>query len=138
MLPMIRIGELAHQSQVSRDTLRFYEKHGLITPSARTDAGYRLYAESDIKRIGFIVSAKKVGFTLNEIQQLLQLEVTKDIKSCQDVKEFVDHKIQLVNQQRQPNNHCEHEQQRQQQKNQYDPRGAAIAAHLKSIHERIP
>jgi len=90
---------LAHQSQVSRDTLRFYEKHGLITPSARTDAGYRLYAESDIKRIGFIVSAKKVGFTLNEIQQLLQLEVTKDIKSCQDVKEFVDHKIQLVNQQ---------------------------------------
>ncbi|MDA8647184.1 Zn(2+)-responsive transcriptional regulator [Porticoccaceae bacterium] len=96
---MIRIGELAHQSQVSRDTLRFYEKHGLITPSARTDAGYRLYAESDIKRIGFIVSAKKVGFTLNEIQQLLQLEVTKDIKSCQDVKEFVDHKIQLVNQQ---------------------------------------
>ena len=96
---MIRIGELAHQSQVSRDTLRFYEKHGLITPCARTDAGYRLYAESDIKRIGFIVSAKKVGFTLNEIQQLLQLEVTKDIKSCQDVKEFVDHKIQLVNQQ---------------------------------------
>ena len=96
---MIRIGELAHQSQVSRDTLRFYEKHGLITPSARTGAGYRLYAESDIKRIGFIVSAKKVGFTLNEIQQLLQLEVTKDIKSCQDVKEFVDHKIQLVNQQ---------------------------------------
>ena len=96
---MIRIGELAHRSQVSRDTLRFYEKHGLITPSARTDAGYRLYAESDIKRIGFIVSAKKVGFTLNEIQQLLQLEVTKDIKSCQDVKEFVDHKIQLVNQQ---------------------------------------
>ena len=96
---MIRIGELAHQSQVSRDTLRFYEKHGLITPSARTEAGYRLYAESDIKRIGFIVSAKKVGFTLNEIQQLLQLEVTKDIKSCQDVKEFVDHKIQLVNQQ---------------------------------------
>mgnify|MGYP000963201681 CR=1 FL=1 len=96
---MILIGKLAHQSQVSRDTLRFYEKHGLITPSARTDAGYRLYAESDIKRVGFIVSAKKVGFTLNEIQQLLQLEVTKDIKSCQDVKEFVDHKIQLVNQQ---------------------------------------
>ena len=96
---MIRIGESAHQSQGSRDTLRLYEKHGLITPSAYTNAGYRLYAESDIKRIGFIVSAKKVGFTLNEIQQLLQLEVTKDIKSCQDVKEFVDHKIQLVNQQ---------------------------------------
>ena len=40
-----------------------------------------------------------MGITLNEIQQLLQLEVTKDIKSCQDVKEFVDHKIQLVNEQ---------------------------------------
>ena len=95
---MLKIGELAQHAGISRDTLRFYEKHGLITPSNRTDSGYRLYSKSDVLRINFILSAKEVGFTLNEIHQLLELEVTKDKKSCQDVKEFVDNKIQVVNQ----------------------------------------
>ena len=95
---MLKIGELAKLTGISRDALRFYEKHGLITPTARTDSGYRLYSTSDVLRIRFILSAKEVGFTLNEIHQLLELEVTKDDKSCQDVKQFVDNKIQVVNQ----------------------------------------
>lgn len=95
---MLKIGELAELAGISRDALRFYEKHGLVTPTARTDSGYRLYSKSDVLRISFILSAKEVGFTLNEIHQLLELEVTKDKKSCQDVKEFVDNKIQVVNQ----------------------------------------
>jgi MerR family Zn(II)-responsive transcriptional regulator of zntA len=95
---MLKIGELATQAKVSRDTLRFYEKHGLIKPSNRSDAGYRLYSDSDIHRISFILSAKEVGFTLNEIHQLLELEVTKDQKSCEEVKQFVDAKITIVNQ----------------------------------------
>lgn len=95
---MLKIGELAIQAKVSRDTLRFYEKHGLIKPSNRSDAGYRLYSDSDIHRISFILSAKEVGFTLNEIHQLLELEVTKDQKSCEEVKQFVDAKITIVNQ----------------------------------------
>ena len=95
---MLKIGELAALASVSRDTLRFYEKHGLITPGKRSKAGYRLYSEADVHRISFIIGAKEVGFTLNEIHQLLELEVTKDKKSCQDVKEFVDNKIQVVNQ----------------------------------------
>tara|TARA_B100000768_G_scaffold47599_1_gene46437 strand:+ start:1534 stop:1941 length:408 start_codon:yes stop_codon:yes gene_type:complete len=95
---MLKIGELAELAGISRDALRFYEKHGLITPTARTDSGYRLYSKSDVLRISFILSAKEVGFTLNEIHQLFELEVTKDDKSCQDVKQFVDNKIQVVNQ----------------------------------------
>ena len=95
---MLKIGELAELASISRDALRFYEKHGLVTPTARTDSGYRLYSKSDVLRISFILSAKEVGFTLNEIHQLLELEVTKDDKSCQDVKQFVDNKIQVVNQ----------------------------------------
>ncbi len=95
---MLKIGELAIQAKVSRDTLRFYEKHGLIKPSNRSDAGYRLYSDSDIHRISFILSAKEVGFTLNEIHQLLELEVTKGQKSCEEVKQFVDAKITIVNQ----------------------------------------
>ncbi len=94
----LKIGELAALSKVSRDTLRFYEKHGLITPSARNASGYRLYSDADVHRISFIISAKEVGFTLNEIHQLLELEVTKDQKSCEDVKQFVDAKITIVNQ----------------------------------------
>jgi MerR family Zn(II)-responsive transcriptional regulator of zntA len=95
---MLKIGELAGQAKVSRDTLRFYEKHGLITPDHRSEAGYRLYSDSNIQRVGFILSAKEVGFTLSEIHQLLELEVTKDQKSCEDVKQFVDAKITVVNQ----------------------------------------
>jgi MerR family Zn(II)-responsive transcriptional regulator of zntA len=83
---------------VSRDTLRFYEKYGLITPSQRSDAGYRLYSRNDVERVAFILSAKEVGFTLKEIYQLLKLEVTKDQKSCADVKQFVDIKIKVVDQ----------------------------------------
>jgi len=95
---MLKINELAKHAGISRDALRFYEKHGLIAPSTRTDSGYRLYSKSDVVRISFILSAKEVGFTLNQIHQLLELEVTKDVKSCQDVKQFVDNKIQVVNQ----------------------------------------
>ena len=94
----LKIGELAALSKVSRDTLRYYEKHGLITPSTRNASGYRLYSDADVHRISFIISAKEVGFTLNEIHQLLELEVTKDQKSCEDVKQFVDAKITIVNQ----------------------------------------
>ena len=95
---MLKIGELAKLANVSQDTLRFYEKHGLIEPSSRSQAGYRLYSHDDVHRISFILSAKEVGFTLNEIHELLALEVTKDEKSCQDVKQFVDEKIKTVNQ----------------------------------------
>ena len=94
----LRICELARLVQVSQDTLRFYEKHGLLTPSLRSQAGYRLYSRADLERVGFILSAKCVGFTLNEIHDLLGLEVTKDDKSCEDVKRFVDEKLENLNQ----------------------------------------
>ena len=95
---MLKIGELASKTDVSHHTLRFYERQGLIAPAGRSDSGYRLYSDLDVDRVGFILSAKKVGFTLLEIQQLLELEITKDDKSCGDVKCFVDKKISAVNQ----------------------------------------
>lgn len=93
---LLQIGELAKSAQVSTDALRYYEKQGLLTPAARSAAGYRLYSPADIKRIGFVLAAKAVGFTLREIRQLLSLEVTKDEKSCADVKTFVEQKIHTV------------------------------------------
>lgn len=94
----IKIGELAAVSGVTADTLRYYEKHGLLKPSARSKAGYRLYSSLDIKRVEFIVSAKQVGFTLREIYDLLELEVTRDQHSCEQVKALVDEKIVVVTQ----------------------------------------
>ncbi|MEN8668502.1 MULTISPECIES: Zn(2+)-responsive transcriptional regulator [unclassified Ketobacter] len=96
--PLLKIGELANLANVSQDTLRFYEKHGLMRPSARSEAGYRLYSAQDLQRIRFILSAKEVGFTLKEIEELLALEVTRDEKSCQDVKSLVDEKLATVTQ----------------------------------------
>lgn len=94
----LKIGELASLAKVSQDTLRFYEKHGLMQPSARSDAGYRLYSAEDVQRIRFILSAKEVGFTLKEIHELLALSVTRDETSCQEVKHLVEDKLETVKQ----------------------------------------
>ena len=58
---MLKIGQLATLAAVSRDTLRFYERHGLVTPNHRNDAGYRLYSASDVHRISFILSKACYG-----------------------------------------------------------------------------
>ena len=94
----LKIGKLAKALGVSQDALRFYEKQGLINPRFRTAAGYRLYSTEDVKQVKFILSAKRVGFTLNEIRGLLALEVTKEENSCEDVKRVVDVKLVAVNQ----------------------------------------
>lgn len=94
---MYRIGELAKQCEVKADTLRFYEKHGLLAPSSRSDSGYRLYNEHDAERLRFILRAKAVGFTLAEIAELLSIELDKSNWACADVKGLVDSKLTQVN-----------------------------------------
>lgn len=93
---MYRIGELAADFKVKNDTLRFYEKHGLLTPSSRSDSGYRLYTEQDKKTLSFILRAKTVGFSLADIHELLSIEVDKDNNACADVKLVVDAKLTEV------------------------------------------
>lgn len=93
---MYRIGELAKQCEVKADTLRFYEKHGLLSPSSRTDSGYRIYTENDAERLRFILRAKAVGFTLAEISELLSIELDKSNWACADVKGMVDSKLAHV------------------------------------------
>ncbi|MCL1056636.1 Zn(2+)-responsive transcriptional regulator [Shewanella gelidimarina] len=93
---MYRIGELAQLCEVRTDTLRFYEKHGLLSPSSRTDSGYRIYTEADAERLRFILRAKAVGFTLAEIAELLSIELDKSNWACADVKGLVDDKLANV------------------------------------------
>ncbi len=94
---MYRIGELAKQCEVKADTLRFYDKHGLLSPSSRTATGYRIYSEKDAERLRFILRAKAVGFSLSEITDLLSIEIEKSNWACADVKGLVDSKLDEVN-----------------------------------------
>jgi len=86
----MKIGEMAKQAQVSVDTVRFYEQRGLLPQAARSHSGYRQYSPDDAKRLRFIVHAKELGFTLEEIKQLLALRA--DGSDCARVKSVAEEK----------------------------------------------
>ncbi|GLP95897.1 Zn(2+)-responsive transcriptional regulator [Paraferrimonas sedimenticola] len=92
-MAFLRIGEVAKRFEVKADTLRFYEKNGLVKASARSESGYRLYNDADLSRLSFILRAKAVGFSLTEIQELLSIELDKANWACADVKGMVDNKL---------------------------------------------
>jgi len=73
MTPQLTIGKVATAAQVGIDTVRFYERAGLLKKPHRTAAGYRLYAADEVRRLRFIRRAKGLGFTLDEIRELLSL-----------------------------------------------------------------
>jgi len=67
----LTIGRLAKQVGLGIETVRFYERQGLIEPPPRTDSNYRIYPEEEVARLRFIKKAKSLGFTLNEIKELM-------------------------------------------------------------------
>lgn len=73
----LTIGKLAKHSGVGIDTVRFYEREGLLPKAARTHSGYRLYTFNDVDRLRFIRRAKALGFSLEEIAELLSLNAAK-------------------------------------------------------------
>lgn len=92
---MHTIGKLAQQAEVTTDTVRYYEKEGLLVPARKTGAGYRLYDENAIRRLRFIRQAQECGFSLAEIRALLALK-SSDAACCKDVKSVaVSKKLQL-------------------------------------------
>lgn len=89
----MRIGELSKNTGFQVETLRYYEKQGLLTPISRTASGYREYDKESLKQLHFIRKAKSVGFSLKEITELLTLRVERDQHSCGDVKSIAEQKI---------------------------------------------
>ena len=91
------IGRLAKQAGVNIDTIRYYERNGLIPEPARRRSGYREYGSTDISRLRFILRAKHLGFTLAEIAELLSLSADHDVKGvkrrAETRLEQVEHKI---------------------------------------------
>lgn len=91
----LTIGKVAAIVNVSTDTLRYYEREGLIDPTSKSRGGYRLYDQNALQRIRFIKEAQHCGFTLTEIRTLLDLR-TSDAACCKDVRRIaIEKKLQL-------------------------------------------
>lgn len=86
------IGKVARTSGVGIETIRFYEREGLIEMPARRNSGYRQYSHSAVERILFIRQAKELGFSLTEIKELLSIRVSPK-KTCSDVRGIAKAKI---------------------------------------------
>ena len=69
---LLRIGQLAKKAGVNVQTIRFYEREGLLAPPSRTASGYRAYAVSDLERVRVIRVCQKVGFTLKDVKMVLE------------------------------------------------------------------
>lgn len=85
----MKIGELAKSAQVNIETIRFYERKGLIKQPVKPQSGYRQYPAETLERILFIKRAQKLGFTLEEISTLLSMES----KKCDDVQTLAKSKL---------------------------------------------
>ena len=88
----MRIGELAERTDVTVQTVRYYERRGLIPEPERKPSGYRIYGEEDVLRLRFILRAKALGFTLTEIEELLDLR-TDPRRTADDVRRHAEEKI---------------------------------------------
>ena len=89
------IGWLAKSAGVYVQTVRYYEKRKLLSPSGRRPSGYRIYDHEALTRLRFIRNAQTLGFTLREIGELLNLRVTTGTR-CGDVQRKAEAKLQSV------------------------------------------
>jgi Hg(II)-responsive transcriptional regulator len=91
-MEVLTIGQLAKQAGVGVETIRFYEREGLLAEPERRPSGYRQYAPEVVRRVRFIRHAKELGFALKEVQELLELRVDP-ISTCADVRKHAHAKI---------------------------------------------
>lgn len=88
----LTIGELASRASVGLETIRFYERQGLIENPSRRPSGYRAYPPETVARVRFIRTAKDLGFSLKEIGELLSLRVDP-VGSCVEIKAIAEAKV---------------------------------------------
>ena len=92
---MMRIGEVVTTLAISADTLRYYEKIKLIPKVHRNNGGVRFYSDKDLSRLRFIKRAQKMGFSLDEITQLLRFRENPQ-KARPKVRELAHHKLDEI------------------------------------------
>ncbi|HPT55635.1 MAG TPA: Hg(II)-responsive transcriptional regulator [Casimicrobium sp.] len=86
----LTIAGLAKAAEVNVETIRFYQRKGLLTAPVRPLGGIRRYDSSDVSRVRFIKSAQRIGFKLDEIAQLLRLD---DGTHCTEAREIAEYKL---------------------------------------------
>lgn len=96
-MKLLSRSQLAQKVNVNIETLRYYERRGLIPEPQRKDSGYRQYSPDYVVRLHFIQKAKALGFTLQEIKELLSLRVDPQT-SCDEVKERAEAKLSEIEQ----------------------------------------
>lgn len=90
---MLTISKLAHEAGVNVETIRFYQRRGLLAEPERPLGGIRRYGQGDVARVLFIKAAQRIGFTLDEIEQLLDLD---DGMHCSEARAIAAHKLDIV------------------------------------------
>ncbi len=86
------IGDVAKEAKVRIETLRYYERRGLLASPPRSTSNYRLYGADTVRRVRFIKAAQELGFSLKEILDLLSLRARSNT-SCEDIRERAEAKI---------------------------------------------
>ena len=92
----LSISQVANATQVNNETVRYYEKRGLIPDPPRTESGYRVFPFEVIERIQFIKRAQELGFTLEEIKQMLLVSDDATIYDSKEIQEFATQKIDEI------------------------------------------
>lgn len=95
MREMKQIGEVAHELDVNPKTIRYYEEIKLIPPPRRTESGYRVYSQMDIDRLAFILRARELDFSLDDIGEILALREDGEIP-CLYVTELVQKQLAAI------------------------------------------
>ncbi|MFT5193762.1 MAG: MerR family copper efflux transcriptional regulator [Cellvibrionaceae bacterium] len=88
-------GKLAKAADVNIETLRYYEKRGLLPEPPRKESGYRIYPQADVDRLKFIKGAQTLGFTLSEIQELLEMRIDTHANRA-DVRKQATQKVSSI------------------------------------------
>ena len=91
----MKIGELGKATNLSTKTIRFYESEGLISDPPRTNSGYRTYVDSDVARLEFILKAKRLGLSLDEIRGILRLHDRSE-PTCVHVRSVLEEKMAQI------------------------------------------
>jgi MerR family transcriptional regulator, copper efflux regulator len=91
----LTVGKLAKEANLNIETIRYYERIELLPYAKRNSSGYRYYTDDDIKRLHFIALAKRHGFSLKEIKELLELRVDP-VTTCVDVRTRAEEKVKTV------------------------------------------
>jgi DNA-binding transcriptional MerR regulator len=85
---LLKIGDVSRQTGIGIETLRFYEKSGLLDKPARTYSGYRMYSSDVLDRLSFIKRAQVLGFSLDEIRKVID-DARRGHSPCEEVREIV-------------------------------------------------